>query len=261
VRDLGLGLLALFLASGPGPTAAHVETERETHEWIEVRTGFQQGIRAVVVWPGGQRRGPVVVVLHGTEGFGEPDVELARSFAHAGFVGVAACWFAGEACPRGPAFRGATMDTTELVRALFVALRRLPDARLEKVGLFGHSRGATLSLLLAVGGGVDAVVASGTQVAAQLTPTRRPVAIDASPLDLVAALQAPVLLLHGTADPVTDVVWTRRYEQALRDAGKPVEAYYYVGAPHPLPFDPGTREDVIRRSIAFFRRHLLGWSP
>jgi dienelactone hydrolase len=254
---LGLGLAL----SAPGPALAQAEADRETHEWIQVPVGFQQAIRAVVVWPGGQRRGPVVIVLHGTEGFDESDVELARQFAHAGFVGVAACWFAGEACPRGPAFRGATMDATESLRALLAALRRLPAARLEKVGFFGHSRGATLSLLLAAGGGVDAVVASGTQIAPQVTAGRRPVAIDASPLDAVATLRAPVLLLHGTADPVTDVTWTRRYEQALRDAGKPVEAYYYAGGPHLLPFDAQTREDVMRRSIAFLRRHLLGWSP
>jgi dienelactone hydrolase len=261
-RWLALVALGLGLAlSSPGSGFAQADAERETHEWIEVPVGFQRAIRAVVVWPGGRRRGPVVIVLHGTEGFGEPDVDLARQFAHAGFVGVAACWFAGEACPRGPAFRGATMDATESLRALLAALRRLPGARLEKVGFFGHSRGATLSLLLAAGGGVDAVVASGTQVAAQMTAGRRPVAIDASPLDVVDTQRAPVLLLHGTADPVTDVTLTRRYEQALRDAGKPVEAYYYVGGPHLLPYDAQTREDVMRRSIAFLRRHLLGWSP
>jgi dienelactone hydrolase len=259
-RRLALLALGLCLALAR-PVVADADTGPETHEWIQVPVGFQQAIRAVVVWPGGQRRGPVVVVLHGTEGFGEADVELARQFAHAGFVGVAACWFAGEACPRGPAFRGATMDATESLRALLAALRRLPAARLEKVGLFGHSRGATLSLLLAAGGGVDAVVATGTQVAAQLTAGRRPVSIDTSPLDVVRTLRAPVLLLHGTADPVTDVTWTRRYEQALRDAGKPVEAHYYVGGPHLLPFAAQTREDVMRRSIAFLRRHLLGFGP
>src|SRR5262245_6409347 len=202
-------------AVAPPPARADGNPFGEPYEWIALPVGSQQTVRAIVVWPGGQRRGPVVIVLHGTEGFGETDVELARSFAHAGFVGVAVCWFAGDACPRGPSFHGATMDATEPLRVLLAALRRLPATRLEPVGFFGHSRGATLSLLVAAGGGVDAVVASGTQVAAQVTAGRRPVPIDTSPLDMVAALRAPVLLLHGTADQVTDVAWTRRYEQAL----------------------------------------------
>jgi hypothetical protein len=38
-------------------------------------------------------------------------------------------------------------------------------------------------------------------------------------------------------------------------------ALYYVGGPHLLPFEAQTREDVMRRSIALLRRHVLGWSP
>lgn len=129
--------------------------------------------------------------------------------------------------------------------------RELPGVRSDRVGLFGHSRGATAALLVAsTGGNVQAVVASSPSGPGA---TGGP---DTVPLTLAERLGAPVLLLHGTADETVPVQLTRRYEQALRALGKPVEAVYYEGAGHELPFNATTAPDVVRRAVAFFDQHL-----
>lgn len=45
-------------------------------------------------------------------------------------------------------------------------------------------------------------------------------------------VNAPVLILGGTADPVASVQSQQEYEQSLRDSGTTVEAYYYEGGMH-----------------------------
>ncbi len=135
--------------------------------------------------------------------------------------------------------------------ALIEAARNLPGVKPDRVGLFGQSRRAAVALLVAsTGGDVQAVASSGAPY------THLPRADEVPPITMVKNLQAPLLMLHGTADEIVDVQQARDYERVIRELGKPVEAHYYEGAPHLLPFMPQTREDVIQRAIAFFRKHL-----
>ena len=96
----------------------------------------------------------------------------------------------------------------------------------------------------------------GHPAAARPAAGRRPIPIDVAPHTLAARLEAPALLLHSVTDAVADVRHTREYAQVLRDFGKPVEVHYYDAAPHELAFSPPTRDDVLRRAIAFLTRHL-----
>jgi len=247
-----LALAGSAAVAGPGLAAEPSKTL-----WIEVTEPSGEALRAAVAWPDGSAPAPVVLVLHGTEGFHEPHVHLAEAFARAGFVGVAGCWFAGDECPRGPVFRGVTPEAIGHARALISAARGVARARADRVGLFGHSRGGMLALLAASSGAeVQAVAVSATQLAPGATATRRPRSIDVAPLSVASRLHAPVLLLHATDDPVTDVREVLAYERALLGLGKLVEAYYYDAALHELAFAPATRDDVRRRTVDFFRRHL-----
>ena len=262
----GLRRLALLLAlTGPGlPAAASAQGAAPPPlagpaaaiRWVDVPEPGGVRLRMAVAWPEGIGRAPVVLVVHGTEGFSEDDVRLAEAYAAAGFVGVAACWFAGNDCPQGPPFVGVTPDTVRHVKAILTAALGLPRAR-EEVGVLGHSRGATLALL-AASTGVDlrAVVVTSPQIAPGYRGNRRRTPIDVAPIDLAAGLHAPVLILQATHDPVTDVHDAREYERVLHGLGKPVDAHYYESDAHGLPFGADTRADVLQRSIAFFRRHL-----
>src|SRR5262249_31905736 len=142
-----LALVALVAPASPGRA-----DDGGGPQWIRVPEPGGETLRAAVVWPAGTEPAPVVLVLHGTEGFHEAHVHVAEAFAKNGFVAVAGCWFAGEECPRGPAFQGVTPEATRHVLALLGATRGIPRARGDRVGLFGHSRGGMLALLTASSG-------------------------------------------------------------------------------------------------------------
>src|SRR5713101_9921267 len=77
-------------------------------------------------------------------------------------------------------------------------------------------------------------------------------------------VEAPLLILHGTADSpvdggvaVTNIQMARDFEAKLRTAGKPVEAVYYEGGRHNDIFSSATQyRDEVQQMLAFLLRHL-----
>src|SRR4030095_8269904 len=63
--------------------------------WIQVKTDSGV-IHAAVATPTGTGPFPAVIILHGTHGFAQEYINIARRLADSGIVGIAACWFAGR---------------------------------------------------------------------------------------------------------------------------------------------------------------------
>ena len=76
-----------------------------------------------------------------------------------------------------------------------------------------------------------------------------------SPVHLAAAIQAPVLLIHGTADWRVDLEHAKRMKKALEQHGKPFEYLALAGEGHGA-YDEDTRKQVYERVLAFLDRHL-----
>ena len=76
-----------------------------------------------------------------------------------------------------------------------------------------------------------------------------------SPARHAERVRAPVLLAHGEDDPVVGVEQSRAMEDALEDAGKTVEAYYYPDEVHGF-INERNRIDFHEKLAAFFQRHL-----
>jgi carboxymethylenebutenolidase len=239
-------------------------TELRPVKWITVTAPRVGVMLAAVARPAGRGPFPTVVLLHGSHGFAQQYVQLAQDLAHAGFLAVAACWFAGGGgegsrfvtridCPNANAMPDASSaEALSMVHVLLQAARTLPDARPDRVALFGHSRGggATLNYILDRGNVQAAVLDS-----------------IGYPDDLVeraAHMNTPVLMLHGTADSpadggsaVTDVKMARSFEVALRRAGRPVESFYYEGGRHNGIFENSSQyDDEVKRIVAFLHRRL-----
>lgn len=205
---------------------------------------------------------PAVLILHGTHGFAEDYVALAREIAAAGFVGVAACWFAPgqgkgmrfvtpRACPAGtPSLTdGDTPDGLARAAALVDAVAKLPGVDPDRVVLMGHSRGAVAAMYHALNKGraCGVILNSG-----------------AYPPDAVqraASIGVPVLVLHGEADdatqggsPMTAPARARDFVRSLEQAGKEVNAKLYENGNHNSLFlDSTQRQSELMEIVRFVR--------
>jgi dienelactone hydrolase len=213
-----------------------------------------------------------VVVLHGASGFSQWDVDLAATFAQAGYLSVAACWqlaLPADAppppqnpsaqppgfdtvqhidCPEAPAYAaGLIPEKGQAIRSLLDLARAQPGVQADHVGVFGMSAGAIAALgFLADTGEVQAIVAASGRV--KLGPDSGPFLVQPE------AVRTPILLLYGTEDSRS--VLGHDFEAALRSAGQPVDAHYYEGFDHFIPDYPETQADVRSRAIDFFNQNL-----
>jgi carboxymethylenebutenolidase len=216
-------------------------------------------MRAAVFRPSGSGPFPVLVIFHGSGGISERFLNWAAQFAGEGFVVLIGCWLGRSpnfpspifSCPGLLVPGNPRLQATATAAAWIDAARRLSGVRSDKIGLVGWSWGATIATLVASSGvDIQATVALAGEF--RLSFSRA----DPSPLDRVTGLRAPILLLHGKRDSIINVEESIDYEKAARAAGKSVEIFLYDEADHPLLFDPLTREDVYRRSVAFLNRYL-----
>jgi dienelactone hydrolase len=276
------GVLALISAVGSGHcqtphptsrvqggtlTAAAPGASRDDSlgiRWVQVHVGSMGTLSAVVARPLGDGPFPAIVILHGSHGFAREYVDLARTFARAGWVAVAGCWFSGGRgagtrfitpieCPDAPPISAASSDTAfQAVEALVRAAREQPLVRANRVALLGHSRGGGAALQYVLKGGVvHALILNSAGYPEDV-------------IERAAQLTAPVLLLHGTADSpadggsaMTSVEKARLFEAALRRAGRLVESTYYRDGRHNGIFESVPQhDDALRRSTAFLRRYL-----
>jgi dienelactone hydrolase len=242
-------------------------------EWIHVDARGGHKMLAAVIAPASGRH-PVVVILPGALGFKPGYIALARELSQAGFVAVVGCWqaFASPPLPKADPVcaeappQAAWQDDPagNHGKELIAAVRTLPRARPDRVGLYGISRGGNAALWAgSTGAAVQAIVVDA--------PAHRPPRVDsaAGTVDGLPGLSVPTLILHGTADRLVPVEQTREYEKAARLLGKPVTVAYYEGSGHMVSYTNGGREPAAlakaresnmvparQRAIAFLREHL-----
>jgi uncharacterized protein len=163
------------------------------------------------------------------------------------------------------------------VLGLIPLAQKLPMARPGKVGMWGHSRGGSVTVAaLTISDQIAAAVVyapAPADLAADYARRRRqsggnpgsntwPFPPDQdpdayrriSPINYFDTVGAPVLLHHGTADTTVDDGASIAIRDALQAAGKDVTLYLYEGSGHALQ---GRAYDLYaQRTLEFFQRHL-----
>jgi dienelactone hydrolase len=232
--------------------------------WIAISIPDIGVLPAAVIRPSGAGPFPTILLLHGSHGFAHEYVRLARDLACNGFMAVAVGWFREGGgpgsrfvtpivCPEAPPRPDPlSPEVVRLIDFLVHATRSLPQARSDRIALFGHSRrgGAVLNYVLQRRG-IRAAVLSSARYPSTL-------------LHLCHELQTSLLMLHGTDDRLedggtefTNVEMARAFERALRSAAKQVEAIYYAGGRHNDIFAQESRyADELSRISAFLAQHL-----
>ena len=229
-------------------------------EWRSIQTPGGTVLMAVSR-PVGTGPFPAVAILHGSHGFARQYVQLAKELSQAGVIAVAVCWFApGEGAgkkditpldcpstaPRISPHQSAESGRT--IEAIVDAVRTLPGVRPDSLAVFGHSRGAGAAWnYILRGGKAQAVILNSAGYPDEL-------------INRSAEFSTSVLILHGERDtvgPMTRIQRARKFEAALRQAKRPVEAAYYRTGEHNSLFSsPSQHEDEVIRMRAFLRQEL-----
>jgi len=256
-------------------------------------------IYALLTVPQGEKPAtgwPVVVFNHG---YIPPDqyrtteryVAYVDGFARNGYI-VLRSDYRGHGDSEGDA-RGAYHTpayTTDVLNAV-AAIKDYPDADPERIGMWGHSMGGSITLqamvvTLDIKAGVIWAGMSGTysdilewyrlRFADRPTPTPRPDGrtgwgaqglvseygtpeenptfwASISATSYLGDISGPVQLHHGTADTSVPYKWSETLDGQLQAAGQTVEFYGYEGDNHNLSAYFGT---AMARSIQFFDTYL-----
>jgi dipeptidyl aminopeptidase/acylaminoacyl peptidase len=230
--------------------------------------------------PDGEGPFPVIIANRGTisRDIYQPGMD-SRAFsdlmARSGFVVVAPDFrgYGGGDDGPNPFYTGYYAD----VLGLIPQAQRLPMAQPGKVGMWGHSRGASVTIAaLTISDQIAAAVvyapapadlaedyerrrrqSGGNPGAATwpFTPEQNPEAYRRlSPISYLDVVDAPVQLHHGTADTTVNASASVAIAEALRAAGKDVELFLYKGSGHALQ---GTAYNLYaKRVLEFFRAHV-----
>jgi dipeptidyl aminopeptidase/acylaminoacyl peptidase len=241
---------------------------------------------------------PVVVFNHGyippaqyrtTERY----VAYVDAFARNGYI-VLKSDYRGHGSSEGEAQGGyGSPDYTVDVLNAVTAIKNYPDADPDRIGMWGHSMGGSVTLRSMVitkdikAGVIWAgVVASypdllarwrrpGAAVSTSIpsrarrwrneliekygTPEENPEFWSSiSPNTYLEDLSGPVQLHHGTADASVPIAFSATLYEQIQAAGGTVAYYAYQGDNHNLSNSFGV---AMQRSIAFFDTYVKGYSP
>jgi dipeptidyl aminopeptidase/acylaminoacyl peptidase len=240
---------------------------------------------------------PIIVFNHG---YIPPDqyrtteryVAYQDAFARNGYI-VLKPDYRGHGASEGEASRPFSgPDYTVDVLNAVASLQRRPDADPERVGMWGHSMGGSITLRAMVvtdtikagviWAGVVATYeelwearpqwmgarATGTPgPEATVTPEAEEEGLFAygtfdenpafwasiDPVSHLDDLSGPLQLHHGTADHSVPVAFSESLYERLQEAGQPAELYLYKGDNHNISASFGT---AAQRSVAFFDEHV-----
>ena len=224
--------------------------------------------------PAGKTDLPVVLVISEIFGVHEYIADVARRFAHAGYLAIAPELFVRQGDPN---------DYGELAKLQSELIAKVPDAQVmgdldacvawaaqnggdaRRVGINGFCWGGRIVWLYAMHQPqLKAGVAWYGRLEGQATATT-----PKHPLDLAAQLKAPVLGLYGAQDTGISVASVERMQAALAQvatqgnaAAQKSQFVVYPDAPHAFHADyrASYREDAAkdgwRRALAWFAQRL-----
>lgn len=233
-------------------------------EWVMVRTGPSDSVRAWVVYPERSTKAPVVVVIHEIFGLSTWIRGVADQLAADGFIAIAPDLLTGKAPLEGDTLTNAVatseirkLDANDVHRQLAAVARygmSLPAA-LPKYGIVGFCWGGSASFEHAVRspeGLSAAVVYYGTSPATAS----------------LSRITAPVLGLYGGNDARVDATIPPA-DSAMKAMGKVYQPHIFEGAGHGFLRAQGTSTNAAMAAanatatqkawpltISFFRQYL-----
>ena len=240
VLALGCLLLVPGAALAQGPEDLDITSEN-----IDVTSGGQ-AYASYLAAPAEGGPYPGIVLVHSFRGLEEGYRTMTDRFAAQGFVVLAVGWQTFEQEP--------TDDTVgQLLRDSIAFLGDREDVDTARLGLTGFCAGGRYTMLF-----LPQIEEFGAGVAWYGFPYGGAT----QPASLIDQLDAPLLILHGTADSASPVGDIYRYAETLTGASKSFEMKVYYGEPHGFMLvngqlrDDEVAQDALDEMVQFFRRKL-----
>jgi len=238
--------------------------EAQFAETVKLRGHKGDPIDAYMARPLGAGPFPGVVVIHHMPGWDASNKEIARRFAHHGYVAILPNlhYREGKATPEANSAsireKGGMPDERTMgdVQAAIDRLRELPYLN-GKIGVIGYCSGGRQAYLAGCTlKGVDAVVScyggGVAQKPQEITP-QQPVA----PIDLTKDMQCPILGLFGIEDKRPSPEDAKKTEEALKKHGKTYEFHTYENAGHAF-FAVDREQYRVHAALDGWKR-VFGW--
>lgn len=244
-----LVILAIVLGAGCTSPDGGVSPAGPVQETVTVSSGGLD-YPAYLASPGDGERHPGVVLIHSFRGLEPGYRDMTDRFAAAGFVVIAPEWQTYEQSPRDDV-------VGELIADTVTALQARDDVDPGRLGLTGFCAGGRYTMLF-----LPRMKEVGSAVAWYGFPYSGGFANETAPADLVDDLEAPMLIIHGTADTASPVADIYRYATKLDSAGKYFELKVYQGEPHGFMIVNGALSetpvagDAFGEMVRFFSRTL-----
>ncbi len=281
IRQISMGVgVALLLFPATGPARESADTARLPNGVQRVMLPHpgdaERQVELYWVEPKGEDPVPAVLFVHGHQFETRPggrfyvDRGALKRAAKDGFFAAAVSQPGYGRSDGPPDFCGPMSQ--QAVEAALAHLRRHPRIDASRVGLFGRSRGAVVSSMVATRDDqLAALVLSSGEYDLPAAVERMdednwihagikrnivresggtPEALRArAALHAETPIRVPTLILHGDADVNTRFDSARALARSIRDAGASVEMVIYQGAGHRLPRESST-DDPARRFLA-----------
>jgi len=216
----------------------------QTTETVTVESDGQS-YPALLASPEAEGEYPGIVLLHSFRGFQDGYKTFTEEFAAQGYVVLSVEWQTFEQQPEDA-------TVVQLVRDAIEVLRPLDNVS-GNFGLTGFCAGGRYTMLL-----LPQIKDFGAGFAWYGFPNNG----EPAPIDLVADLDAPLYISHGSADEPSPIAGIYDYAQALDTAGKYYELKVYQGEPHGFMVNGAevnrneAATDAFSEMLSFFDRQL-----
>ena len=193
---------------------------------------------------------PAIVLIHSYLGLEPGYLNLTDNLAKEGYIVISPEWQTFNKSPADEVLQGLINDSIDY-------LKTKPEVDVNRLGLTGFCAGGRYTMLF-----LPQMPEFRSGVAWYGFPYSGGFANQTKPVDYIAQLKVPMLMIHGTYDQASPVADIYRYATELNASGKYFELKVYQGKPHGFMIENGQlsesfeAKDAFREMVDFFNRTL-----